>query len=87
MKPLSRRQKVRWLSLSVGLAVALTFSARHLIDFSDYGVVAIWIIAMVLVAAALHRFIAANSGEDGRLEMEKKLGKFLKRIFGTKQKP
>ncbi|HWH40257.1 MAG TPA: hypothetical protein VNU21_10500 [Usitatibacter sp.] len=87
MKPLSRRQKIRWLSLSIGLAVALTFSARHLIDFSDVGVVVIWIIAMLLLTAAVRRFFADNSGEDGRLEQEKKLRKFLERIFGTKRKP
>jgi hypothetical protein len=85
MKPLSRRQKIRWLSMSIGLAAALTFSARYLVDFSDIGVVAIWIIAMLLLTAAMRRFIAANSGEDGRLEMEKKLGRFFQRIFPPKQ--
>ena len=87
MKPLSRRQKVRWISMSIALAVALTFSARHQIDFSDNGVVAIWIIAMLVLAAAIRRFIADNSGEDGRLEQEKKLRKFLHRVFPPKGKP
>ena len=87
MKPLSRRQKVRWLSMSIGLAAALTFSARHLIDFSDNGVVAFWIIAMLLLTAVLRRFIADNTGDDGRLEMEKKLAKFFQRIFAPKKKP
>lgn len=87
MKPLSRRQKVRWLSLSIALAVALTFSARHHLDFSDYGVVAIWIVAMLILAVAIRRFIADNSGEDGRLEQEKKFREFFQRIFQRKGKP
>jgi len=87
MKPLSRRQKIRWLCMSIGFAVALTFSARHQIDFSDNGVLAIWIIGMLLLTAAIRRFIADNTGEDGRTKMESKLSKFLQRIFPPKQKP
>ena len=87
MKPLSRRQKIRWLSISVGLAVILTFSVRHQIDFSDNRIVAAWIIAMLLLTAVTRRLIADNTDDDGRLGMEKELAKFFQRIFASKRKP
>jgi hypothetical protein len=85
MKPLSRAQQVRSTAMAIYVVCVLTFLLRHQIDFSDNGVVVIWTIAMLLVTAAIRHYYAKSTGEDGRMELEKKF-RFFQRIFPPKQK-
>ena len=86
MKRLSRAQQVRATATAVFTVVALTLALRHQIDFSDNGVVVIWIVAMLLVTAAIRRYVATSTREDGRLAMEENVSAkvvrpFLRRFF------
>ena len=86
MKRLSRAQQVRATATAVFTVVVLTLALRHQIDFSDNGVVVIWILAMLVVTAAIRRYVATSTREDGRLEMEEKVSvkvvrPFLRRFF------
>jgi len=86
MKRLSRAQNVRSTATAVFVVVAVTLALRHQIDFSDNGVVVIWIVAMLLLTAAIRRYVATSTGEDGRLAMEEKVSAkvvrpFLRRFF------
>jgi hypothetical protein len=86
MKRLSRVQQVRATATAIFTVVVLTLALRHQIDFSDNGVVVIWIAAMLLLTAAIRRYVATSTGEDGRLEMEEKVSArvvrpFLQRFF------
>ena len=83
MKPLSRAQEARWLFLSAIVVVVSTLLLRTQIDWSSTGVVVIWIVAMLLVTAAIRLFMSTNTGEDGRTELERKF-KFFQRIFPPK---
>lgn len=85
MKPLSRAQEVRSTVMAIYVVCLLTFLLRHQVDFSDSGVVVIWIIAMLLVTAAIRRYYATSTGEDGMSEMERNF-KLFQRIFPPKSK-
>jgi len=85
MKRLSRAQEVRSIAMSILVVVMLTLLLRHQIDFSDNGVVVIWIVAMLLMTAAIRRYYATSTGEDGMSEMERNF-KLFQRIFPPKSK-
>jgi len=84
MKPLSPAQQARWIALAGGTAAMETIMLRHQIDFSDNGVVVIWMIAMLIQTAAFRRFISKmTTADDPRSEIEKKF-RFFQRIFPPK---
>jgi hypothetical protein len=83
MKPLSPAQEARWIFVSAVVVAGSTLLVRRQVDWSDTGVVVIWIVAMLVLTAAVRLFISTNSGEDGRIELEKKF-KFFQRIFPPK---
>jgi hypothetical protein len=85
MKRLSRAQEVRSTVMAICVVCLLTFLLRHQVDFSDNGVVVIWTIAMLILTAAIRRYYATSTGEDGMSEMERHF-KFFQRIFPSKSK-
>ena len=86
MKRLSRAQEIRSTVGAISAVVSLTLLIRHQVDFSDNGVVVIWIIAMLILTAAIRRYVATSTDEDGRSEMVEKVRvkvvrPFLRRFF------
>jgi len=80
---MSRAQDFRSTLMALYVVLLLTYLLRHEIDFSDTGVVIIWTGAMLLITAAIRRYFATSTAEDGRLPMEKRF-KFFQRIFPDK---
>ena len=74
MKP---GQRLRFWIIAVVAIAWITLTST--VDLSDPGSAIIWTIAMLALAAAIHRYVLKNTDETGRSELER--SGFFQRMF------